>query len=56
MADEDHQPFKREVRTVCSNSGREEGSGARLDLWGLASGTESHPRKVPQPEQPWQPS
>lgn len=30
MGNEEYQPFKREVRTVCSDSGREEGLGARL--------------------------
>ena len=35
MAHEEHQPFQREVRTVCSNSRREEGLGARLGLMGI---------------------
>lgn len=56
MGDEEYQPFKREVRTVCSDSGRKEGLGARLGPWGWVSGTESHPPMVPPPEQTWQPS
>lgn len=55
MADEEHQPLKREVRNMCRDSGREEGLGARLGLGDGLVG-QSNPPQVPQPEQTWQPS